>query len=196
MKHSNKLILGSQSPRRKQLLKQVGFTFDVISADFEEIFPEEMPVKDVAEFLATEKNRVCREICQDETILTSDTVVIVDNKILGKPMDKKHATEMLQSLSRKSHLVVSGVTISNNSKRISFSNTTEVKVKDLSVQEITHYVDKFQPMDKAGAYGIQEWFGLAAIDWIKGSYFNVVGLPIHKVYGVLTSDFGISPFGD
>lgn len=193
MKHSNKLILGSQSPRRKELLEKAGFTFDVLSIDFEEVFSDELAPVEVAEYLAIEKNKAYRNVCNDETVITADTVVIADNKILGKPKDGEEAMKMLQLLSGRTHLVASGVAISSPDQHQSFSNITEVKVKLLSTKEIAYYVDGYGPMDKAGAYGIQEWFGLTAVEWIKGSYFNVVGLPIHEVYEALTTNFGISP---
>lgn len=193
MKHSNNLILGSQSPRRKELLEKAGFEFSVMSTDFDEIFSDELPLEEVAEYLAIGKNKACRDACKNEIVLTADTVVIGNSKILGKPKDREDAMKMLQSLSGKTHLVVSGVAISNATEHQSFSSLTEVKVKLLSTKEIAYYIDGYSPMDKAGAYGIQEWFGLTAIEWIKGSYFNVVGLPIHEVYEALTTSFGVTP---
>ncbi|MEP1095514.1 MAG: Maf family nucleotide pyrophosphatase [Cyclobacteriaceae bacterium] len=194
MKHSNKLVLGSQSPRRRDLLKNAGFQFEVRSIDHNEVFPDDMPAQDVAEFLAIEKNRAFRQQLDDEIVITADTVVISKEQILGKPKDKVEAINMLSTLSGISHLVVSGVCVSDNQNRHSFSSTTEVKIKTLSIKEIDHYVSKYKPFDKAGAYGIQEWFGLIAVEWIKGSFYNVVGLPIHKVCTILTEEFSISPY--
>ncbi|MEP5611753.1 MAG: Maf family nucleotide pyrophosphatase [Cyclobacteriaceae bacterium] len=194
MTHSTKLILGSQSPRRRDLLENVGFQFEVKSIDHDEVFPDDMPVEDVAEFLAIEKNRAFREQLKDETVLTADTVVISKDRILGKPKNKVEAINMLSALSGNSHSVVTGVCISNDQNRHSLSSSTQVKIKTLSINEINHYVSKFEPFDKAGAYGIQEWFGLIAVEWIKGSFYNVVGLPIHEVYDILTEEFSISPY--
>jgi len=192
--HSNKLILGSQSPRRQVLLENAGFQFEVKSIDHDEVFPQDMPPEDVAEYLAIEKNRAFREQLNDEIVITADTVVISKERILGKPKDKVEAINMLSALSGISHSVVTGVCISNNQNRHSFSSTTEVKIKTLSIKEIDYYVSKYESFDKAGAYGIQEWFGLIAVEWIKGSFYNVVGLPIHKVYTILTEEFSVSPY--
>ncbi len=191
---SNSLILGSQSPRRKQLLEEAGFKFRVETIDFDEVFPQDMPVHNVAEYLATEKNKAFRKIHKKEIVLTADTVVIVNNKILGKPKNEDEAINMLSSLSGIVHQVVTGICISNDTKQHSTSVTTEVKVKPLSIKEINHYISNFSPFDKAGAYGIQEWFGLVAVEWVKGSYYNVVGLPVDKVYNLLTEDFDLVIF--
>ncbi len=190
MKLSNKLILGSQSPRRKELLKQAGFEFEVRSIDFDESFPEELPSKDVAEYLAVEKNKAFRTSLKNEVVVTADTIVIANGNILGKPVNEQDAINMLSALSGQIHEVVTGICISNGEKQRSSSVTTKVKVKPLSIKEINHYIANFEPFDKAGAYGIQEWFGLIAVEWIEGSYFNVVGLPVHKVYTILTEEFG------
>ena len=193
MKHLNRLILGSQSPRRKELLEKAGFTFKIEMIDFDESFPKELPSLDVAEYLAIEKNKAYRESFNDEVIITADTVVISNDRILGKPEDRNEAIKMLSLLSDTSHSVTTGVCISDAKKQHVINSSTEVKVKTLSIKEIDYYVDNFSPFDKAGAYGIQEWFGLIAVEWIKGSFFNVVGLPIDQVYSILKSDFGISP---
>lgn len=193
MAHSSKLILGSQSPRRRELLEKAGFQFEVHSIDHDEIFPDDMITEDVAEFLAIEKNKAFRLQFQRDIIITADTVVISKEKILGKPKDKLDAVNMLSALSGVSHLVVTGVCISDNKNRHSFSSQTEVKIKTLSIKEIGFYISKFEPFDKAGAYGIQEWFGLIAVEWIKGSFYNVVGLPIHEVNNILAEEFAISP---
>lgn len=193
MKHSTKLILGSGSPRRIELLRDAGFTFKVERVDFDEIFPEDILPDDVAKFLAIGKNKAYRESHKDAVIITADTVVISNGEILGKPKDEKDAINMLSSLSGTFHKVVTGVCVSSTEYVHSFSVHTKVKVKPLSIKEINHYIAQFQPFDKAGAYGIQEWFGLIAIESIEGSYYNVVGLPIHEVYQVLTEEFDISP---
>ncbi|WP_420578498.1 Maf family protein [Ekhidna sp.] len=189
MKHFNNLILASKSPRRKQLLEEAGFEFEVKTVEFDEVFPEDMDATKVAEYLAIEKNKAHREALGSGTIITADTVVIFSGKILGKPADEKEAKHTLKLLSGKIHEVMSGVCISNEEKQVSFSSLTEVKFHDLSDDEIDHYVQTDSPMDKAGSYGIQEWIGLIGVEWIRGSYFNVVGLPVDQVYKVLKDEF-------
>lgn len=181
MKPLPKIILASGSPRRKELLEQAGFHFEVFAMAVEETFPETLPSKEVAEYLAIEKNKAYRLALKDEIILTADTVVIIDEQILGKPKDEHEAFQMLQLLSGKTHQVISGVCISSISQQHSFSSVTEVKFKELSTEEINHYIGQYAPYDKAGGYAIQEWIGLIGIEWIKGSYYNVVGLPVDQV---------------
>ena len=189
MKLSSNLILASKSPRRKQLLEDCGFKFEVRTIDFNEVFPEDMDAMKVAEYLAIEKNKAHREAFKTGLILTSDTVVIFNDQILGKPENGTEARKVLTMLSGKIHVVVSGVCISNDQKQASFSNVTEVKFRDLTSDEIDHYVDTNPPLDKAGSYGIQDWIGLIGVEWIKGSYYNVVGLPVDEVYKVLKEEF-------
>ncbi|MEP0985276.1 Maf family nucleotide pyrophosphatase [Ekhidna sp.] len=187
MKHFNDLILASKSPRRKQLLAAAGFQFEVKTIEFEENFPADMASTEVAEYLAVEKNKAHREAFKTGTILTSDTVVIFNDRILGKPNNAAEAFDVLKTLSGKIHLVMSGVCISNSEKQVAFSSTTEVKFKDLTEDEISHYIEIASPMDKAGSYGIQEWIGMIGVEWIKGSFYNVVGLPVDKVYQALSA---------
>lgn len=189
MKLSNKLILASGSPRRKQLLQDAGLDFEVKTVQFDEVFPEEIPTEKVAEYLAMGKNEVHRQAFGDEIILTADTVVIFSDTILGKPADDKEAIRTLKLLSGKVHEVVTGVCISSSEIQKSFSITTKVNFRDLSKEEIEFYVENFKPFDKAGSYAIQEWIGLVGIDWIEGSYYNVVGLPVNEVYMVLKEQF-------
>ncbi len=193
MMPSNKLILASQSRGRKQLLEAAGFSFEVKKLDVVESFPDDLPADKVAEYLAMGKNAAHRRKFPHATIISADTVVTLDEKIFGKPGNSEEAEEMLHFISGKVHNVTTGVCISNPSKHKSFSNTTRVKVKLLTHKEIHHYVEVFSPFDKAGAYGIQEWFGLIAVEWIMGSYYNVVGLPIHKIHKMLVDYFGITP---
>lgn len=188
----SQLILGSQSPRRSELLQELGFSFEVRKIDVDEVFPPDLNPRHVAEYLAKLKNEAFTK-SGDEVVLTADTVVILDNDILGKPANEKEAFEMLSRLSGQVHEVVSGVCICTAEKETSFSRSTKVKFHHLSDEEIKYYVNKYQPFDKAGAYGIQEWIGHAAIEWIKGSYFNVVGLPTQRVYKSLTEEFNIFP---
>jgi septum formation protein len=181
------LILASSSPRRQYLMREVGFTFTVEKPEVDEDFPESLPVEQVARYLALKKAEYFRPSIINQIIVTADTVVILNNKILNKPADKAEAIEMLTSLSGKTHLVMTGVCILSADKEESFDDTTEVTFKKLSAEEIEFYVDNYKPYDKAGAYGAQDWIGMVAIDHINGSYFNVMGLPIHKVYNVLSS---------
>ncbi|MEO9868839.1 Maf family nucleotide pyrophosphatase [Ekhidna sp.] len=189
MKHFNNFILASKSPRRKQLLSEAGFSFKVKTIDFEEVFPADLSVEKVAEYLAVEKNKAHRSQFGDELIVTADTVVIFSGQILGKPKDLNEAKKVLEILSGKIHSVISGVCISNKDKTVSFSSTTEVKFHELAVDEIDHYVSSWPPTDKAGSYGIQEWIGLIGVEWIKGSFYNVVGLPVDTLYRVLQKEF-------
>ena len=163
-------------------MKEAGFTFVVEKPDVEEDFPSELPVDQVAKYLAVKKAEFFRPRIQDEIIVTADTVVVLEKMILNKPADRLEAIRMLSSLSGKTHLVITGVCIVSKEKEESFDDTTEVTFKSLSQQEIEFYVDHYKPYDKAGAYGAQDWIGMVAIEKITGSYFNVMGLPIHRVH--------------
>lgn len=176
------LILASSSPRRQYLMKEAGFEFTIEKPDVDESFPPEMPVDQVARYLASKKAEYFRPNIHEEIIVTADTVVILFNKILNKPHDRKEACEMLALLSGRTHLVMTGVCIISKEKEESFDDTTEVTFQSLTKAEIEFYVDQYKPYDKAGAYGAQDWIGMVAIQKITGSYFNVMGLPIHKVY--------------
>ncbi|SNS69304.1 septum formation protein [Ekhidna lutea] len=190
MKHFNNLILASNSPRRKQLLEEIGLQFEVKTIPFEETFPEDLASDKVAEYLAIEKNKAHREAFGDDsTIITADTVVIFTDKILGKPKSKEEAKKILQILSGKIHQVMSGVCISKGEKQVSFSNLTEVMFRELTEGEIDYFIEAEPPLDKAGSYGIQDWIGKIGVEWIKGSFYNVVGLPVDQVYTVLKEDF-------
>lgn len=176
------LILASSSPRRQFLMKEAGFTFTIEKPDVEEDFPDTLPVDQVARYLAAKKAEYFRPRIHDEIIVTADTVVILHNSILNKPADRAEAIAMLTWLSGKTHLVMTGVCILSKEKEESFDDTTEVTFKTLTSQEIEYYVDHYKPFDKAGAYGAQDWIGMVAIEKIVGSYFNVMGLPIHRVH--------------
>lgn len=181
-----KIILGSKSPRRKDLLAQLGFEFDIRVKDTDESFPDTLPVTEVAQFIAEKKaDDLLSELKDDEIVICADTTVVIDSEILGKPADRNEAIEMLEKLSGREHKVITGVVVSSREKRICFSVTTTVNFKPLSGEEIRFYIDNYSPYDKAGSYGIQEWIGGAAIQWIYGSYNNVVGLPTHEVYSAL-----------
>jgi septum formation protein len=163
-------------------MKEAGFDFTVEKPDVEEDFPVEMPVDLVAKYLASKKAEFFRPQILNEIIVTADTVVILENRIMNKPADRKEAIQMLTQLSGKTHLVMTGVCILSKEKEESFDDTTEVTFQSLTQKEIEYYVDSYKPFDKAGAYGAQDWIGMVAIQKITGSYFNVMGLPIHKVY--------------
>ncbi|MCU0356550.1 MAG: Maf family protein [Cyclobacteriaceae bacterium] len=176
------IILASSSPRRQYLMKEAGFIFQVEKPDVDESFPDTMPVEGVARYLALKKAEKFRLRIQQEIVVTADTVVILENTILNKPADRPEAISMLERLSGKTHRVITGVCILSAEKEDPFDDMTEVTFKNLSRKEIEFYVDQYQPYDKAGAYGAQDFIGMIAIEKINGSYFNVMGLPIHKVY--------------
>lgn len=182
MKLKRALILASSSPRRQYLMKEAGFEFIVEKPDVDEVFPEEMPVEQVARYLATLKAEFFRPKLREEIVVTADTVVILDGKILNKPKDRTEAFAMLTSLSGQTHMVMTGVCIVTKEKEISFDDITQVTFQSLEKSEIDYYIDHYKPYDKAGAYGAQDWIGMVALKKIEGSYFNVMGLPIHKVY--------------
>lgn len=176
------LIVASSSPRRQYLMKEAGFVFTVEKPDVDESFPDNLPVDQVAKYLAEKKAEFFRLNMKEEIVLTADTVVILQNKILNKPSARPEAIAMLSSLSGNTHKVVTGVCILSKEKEISFDDTTDVTFQSLTQKEIEFYVDTYKPYDKAGAYGAQDWIGMVAIQKIVGSYFNVMGLPVHKVY--------------
>ncbi len=178
-----KFILGSQSPRRKELLKMMGLEFTSISLDIDETFDREIyKAEKITEFLASKKSHAYLDMKEKEILITSDTTVWVENQSLEKPIDYKEAKEMLELLSAKSHSVYSSVTLRSVHQELTFSDETKVVFKELSAQEIDYYIRHFQPYDKAGAYGIQEWIGLIGIEKIDGNYFNVMGLPTEKLF--------------
>ncbi|MFD2203517.1 Maf family nucleotide pyrophosphatase [Shivajiella indica] len=182
-----KLILASKSPRRFELLKGLGLDFEVRTKETEENYPSNLPLSDVAGYLSELKAKAFQdEMKEDEIILTSDTVVIHNDEFLGKPLDKNVAKEMLRKLSGNDHLVITGISFLSKEKCITKQDFTKVYFKELSDQEIDYYIDQYQPFDKAGAYGIQEWIGYVGVQKIEGSYFTVMGLPVHLVYEVLT----------
>ncbi|MDQ1769486.1 septum formation protein Maf [Labilibaculum sp. A4] len=177
------LILASQSPRRHQMLKELGLIFEIRTKEVEEIYPEGLIPDQIPVYLAELKAKAFgADFKSNELVITADTIVCVDDWILGKPNDRDDAVKMLNALSDRSHQVISGVCLMSKDKKISFSTTTNVHFKALSEEEIDYYIDNYKPFDKAGAYGIQEWIGFIGIDGIEGSYFNVVGLPIQRLY--------------
>ncbi|EPR69100.1 Maf family nucleotide pyrophosphatase [Cyclobacterium qasimii] len=186
------IILSSNSPRRQQLLKDLGLEFEVKTMQTDETYPENLDPVEVASFLAEKKaNTFLPHLKEDQVLITADTIVIAGNSILNKPQDEKEAIEMLDLINGKTHLVITGVCIADiNQKRI-FKDQTEVRFSKLSDAEISYYISQFQPFDKAGAYGIQEWIGLVGIEYIKGSYYNVMGLPVNMVYQTLKANYNL-----
>ena len=176
-----KLILGSQSPRRKDLLASLDLDFKVITKNIDETYPNGLSNKEIAEYLANIKSTVFKPK-SNEIIITADTIVCIDKEILGKPSTKIEASHMLKKLSDKTHEVITGVSIKSMTNKYTFSDTTSVHFGKLTHDEIVYYIDTYKPYDKAGSYGIQEWIGQIGIKKIEGSYFNVMGLPVHRVY--------------
>lgn len=186
-----KLILASNSPRRKELLAGLGVPFEVrVLQDIDEHYPENLPVNEVARYIAKEKADAYRRIvAADELIITADTVVIVGDEILGKPMDEADAVRMLRLLSGRTHQVTTGVCLLTAEKERCFDVTTDVTFKTLTDEEIHYYVNCYRPFDKAGAYGIQEWIGYIGVTGLNGSYYNVMGLPVQRIYQELTKHY-------
>ncbi len=182
-----RLILASRSPRRQQLMKELGLSFDTLEMDFDESYPDHLKGKDIALYLSERKaESVSKGIRDNEILITADTVVWCDDQLLGKPSGREEAIKMIRLLSSNTHEVITGVSLFSRKQRNSFAEITSVTFDTLTDHEIEYYVDNFKPFDKAGAYGIQEWIGLAACSRIEGSYFNVVGLPVQRLYRELT----------
>jgi septum formation protein len=186
MKQHPPVLLASKSPRRQELLRAAGIDFKLIDVDVEENYPEEMNVELVPEFLAHKKAKAALPFIQPgHVVLAADSVVIMNGKIFGKPADRQDAFEMVKILAGHRHLVITGVAICNNNRSIGFSEHTYVQIEQMHTEEIEYYVDHFLPLDKAGSYGIQDWIGWAKVSRIEGSYANVMGLPVQRVYEVL-----------
>ena len=186
-----KIILSSNSPRRKELLAGLGVDFEVrVLKGVDERYPDDIPLNEVPLYIAIEKASAYT-VAKDELVVTADTVVIVDNEILGKPKDRAEAYGMLRKISGKTYQVVTGVCLTTIDDQRSFTVTTDVEFKELSDNEIYYYIDKYRPFDKAGAYGIQEWIGYVGVLSLKGSYYNVMGLPVQRIYEEFTSYFGL-----
>lgn len=179
-----KLVLASNSPRRKELIAGIDVPFEIHTLpDVDESYPETLPHEDVPEFLARKKaSSYLSELKDDSLLITADTVVLLHDKILGKPSGKTDAKRMLRMLSGQTHRVVTGVCLTVKTRQKSFSVVSEVIFDELTDGEIDYYVEKYNPMDKAGAYGVQEWIGYVAVKHIVGSYYNIMGLPIQRLY--------------
>ncbi len=178
------IVLASNSPRRKELLQRMGLNFKVRTLfGIDESYPESLRGEDIVRYISRSKANAYRSsMAPDELLITADTIVYVDGKVLGKPKSPDNAKEMLRTLSGKIHQVITGVTILTADRLENFGVTSQVKFAELTDDEINFYVDNYLPFDKAGAYGIQEWIGIVAVEEIKGSYFNVVGLPVQRLY--------------
>lgn len=178
------IILASNSPRRRELLSGLGINFDVkVLPDLDETYPQQLPVGEVAQYIAAKKADAYRNVMSnDDLIITADTIVVADGEVMGKPVDAQEAHQMLCKLSGRKHQVITGVCLTTMSSQRQFSVATDVTFKRLTSQEIDFYIENYQPYDKAGAYGIQEWIGYIAVTGIEGSYFNVMGLPVQRIY--------------
>ena len=180
---NHRIILASGSPRRQQFLKELDIDFEIQLKDIEEIYPEHLQAEEITNFLAKLKAAAFEEnLGKNDILLTSDTIVWLNNKALGKPKDYEDAFQMITEMSGKTHKVITSVCIKNTEKEVVFFEETLVTFAKLSSDEIAYYLNKYKPYDKAGSYGIQEWIGLVAIEKIEGSYANVVGLPTHRLY--------------
>jgi septum formation protein len=176
------VILASGSPRRQQFFKDLDIDFTIQLKEIEEIYPEELKGAEITDYLADLKSKAFTNLQERDLLITSDTIVWLEEKALGKPKDAKEAFKMLSALSGKKHEVITSVSIKSISFQKMIHAITTVSFKQLSTDEIQYYINKYKPFDKAGGYGIQEWIGFIGIDKIEGSYFNVVGLPVHKLY--------------
>lgn len=178
------IILASNSPRRRELLAGLGIHFEVkVLPDVDEAYPEDLPVLQIAEYIAKEKAAAYQSLMgSDELVITADTVVVVGSEVMGKPADADDARRMLEKLSGRTHQVTTGVCLTTQRVQKSFSVTTDVTFKPLSREEIDYYIENYSPYDKAGAYGIQEWIGYVGVTGLQGSYFNVMGLPVQRIY--------------
>lgn len=186
------IILASQSPRRHQLLKNMGIRYRaLVKTDIDETYPKHLKNIEIAEYLAQKKaSEYNNELKSNTILITADTIVSLNDEILGKPTDKNDAVEMLKKLSGNHHNVITGICLKSINKEFVFSCNTSVYFKNLTIDEILYYIDNYKPFDKAGAYGVQEWIGYIGIERIEGSYFNVVGLPVQKLYSKLNNFIG------
>lgn len=184
-----RIILASKSPRRRELLEMLDIDFECMTIDgIEEKYPENLAPERVPEYLAELKAVAYRKVIgKNDIVITADTVVISNGKILGKPANREDAVEMLLDLSGHTHKVVTGVSVTSTDRSHTFRCETEVTFDNITEEEVTYYVDKYRPFDKAGSYGIQEWIGCVAVAGINGSFYNVMGLPVNRLYHLLSS---------
>lgn len=181
---SYRIILASNSPRRQELLAGLGLSFTVkVLPDIDESYPENLQRDEIPQYISRSKANAYRSIMQEQDlIITADTIVWVEGEVLGKPKNQSEAMEMLRKLSGRTHQVVTGVTLTTKDKQTSFATVSDVAFTQLDEDEIQYYVEHYRPMDKAGAYGVQEWIGLVGVESLSGSYFNVMGLPVQRLY--------------
>jgi septum formation protein len=178
--------LASKSPRRQQLLQGMGLSFEVWTKEVDESYPHQLEREEIPVYLASKKAKTFEgEMSAEDILITADTIVWIENRVLNKPEDRTEAVQMLQLLNGKTHEVYTGVAIMSRAKSMSIWDMTRVHFAHLSQDEIEYYIDHYAPYDKAGSYGAQDWIGLVGIDRLEGSYFNVMGLPVHKVYQAL-----------
>lgn len=182
----NKIYLASKSPRRQELLKLMGFEYELLLKDVDESYPKNLPLKEIAPYIS-QKKADAFDAKADGIIITSDTVVLLGDEILEKPRDKDHAFEMLSKLNNKTHQVITGVSLKSQIKTHTFSEITKVTFTQLSDEQLWYYILEFQPFDKAGSYGIQDWIGMVGVKSINGSYTNVMGLPTERLYKELAN---------
>ena len=185
--HNYKIILASNSPRRKELLAGIDVDFEVrVLADIDESYPHDLPTREIAEHIALKKAAAYRNtMAADELVITADTIVVLGNEVMGKPKDETDACRMLRELSGQTHQVITGVALTTLQQQRHFSVETDVTFKQLTDEEINYYVQTYKPFDKAGSYGIQEWIGHIGVTALRGSYFNVMGLPVQRIYEAL-----------
>ena len=181
----SKIILASQSPRRKQLLEWAAIDFEIVVAVTDESYPRHLSPTEIAVYIAKEKAKMVQVKCPDKIVIAADTIVVLDNEIIGKPVDRNDAIQILNKLSGTSHKVITGVAILNAEKEISFADSTDVAFHSLTQKQIEFYIDNYKPYDKAGAYAIQEWIGVIGIKSINGDFYNVMGLPVSRVVKAL-----------
>ena len=190
-----RIILASGSPRRKMLMEWAEVTFEIIVSDIDESFPDDLNPVDVALLIAKNKNKAVVESMEteddktDALVISADTIVVLNDEIIGKPLNREHAIQILQKLSGQKHAVITAVVMRNSQKEIAFADTTQVTFHELTKEQIVFYVDHYQPYDKAGAYAIQEWIGVVGIKSIEGDFYNVMGLPISRVVNFINSVF-------
>ena len=184
-----RIILASNSPRRKELLAGIDIPFEVrVLQDIDESYPADLPTKEIAGYISRKKADAYRQtMAADELVITADTIVVLGQEVMGKPKDAAEAHRMLRDLSGKTHQVITGVTLTTLTRQKSFSVETDVTFKQLTDEEIDYYVTHYRPFDKAGAYGIQEWIGHIGVTALHGSYFNVMGLPVQRIYEALAT---------
>ena len=192
-----KIYLASNSPRRKELLAGLDIDFEVkVLEGIDESYPQDLPVEKVAEYISKTKANAYKDVIgDDELVITADTIVVLHDKVMGKPEGREDAVNMLKTLSGKTHQVITGVCLTTKTQQRVTSVVSEVTFKELSDEEINYYVDRYKPYDKAGAYGIQEWIGYIGVTGLKGSYFNVMGLPVQRIYQELRL-MGVVTHGD